>query len=214
MAKDVERVRQHVRGIRRCRWPPAAHPGRQDGPGRPRPRPEGDRLGVRRPGLRRRHRAAVRHARRGGAAGGGERRAHHRRVVAGRRAPDAGARLNAALRKEGRDDIMIVVGGVIPPSDYDILFKEGPRLCSGRAPIFPWRRPTCSTSSTCRWATGRRWRRSRSGTLTTALSSSGLSRGSSPTHTRSEQFDAWIPGTRPGMTGWCLNAGLRKSVSR
>ncbi len=26
--------------------------------------------------------------------------------------------LKAALKKEGRDDIMIVVGGVIPPQDY------------------------------------------------------------------------------------------------
>ena len=34
----------HVRGVCRCRRPAAAHPGRQDGPGRPRPRPEGDRL--------------------------------------------------------------------------------------------------------------------------------------------------------------------------
>ena len=51
------------RGVRGERRPPAAHPGRQDRPGRPRPRPEGDRLGVRGPGLRRRHRAAVRDAR-------------------------------------------------------------------------------------------------------------------------------------------------------
>ena len=34
-----------------------AHPGRQDGPGRPRPRPEGHRQRVRRHGLRRRRRA-------------------------------------------------------------------------------------------------------------------------------------------------------------
>ena len=33
----------HVRGVRRQRRPPPAHPGRQDGPGRPRPRAEGDR---------------------------------------------------------------------------------------------------------------------------------------------------------------------------
>ena len=81
----------HVRGVRRQRRPAAAHPGRQDGPGRPRPRPEGDRLGLCRPRLRRRHRPAVRHARRGRAPGGGERRAHPRRVVAGGRPPDPGA---------------------------------------------------------------------------------------------------------------------------
>ena len=40
------------RGVREGRGTPAAHPGRQDGPGRPRPRPEGDLDGVRRPRLR------------------------------------------------------------------------------------------------------------------------------------------------------------------
>ena len=39
--------------------------------------------------------------------------------------------LKAALAKEGRDDIMIVVGGVVPPQDYDALKK------AGAAAIFP-----------------------------------------------------------------------------
>ncbi len=30
-----------------------------------------------------------------------------------------------ALRKIGRDDILVVVGGVIPPADYDFLFQKG-----------------------------------------------------------------------------------------
>ena len=33
--------------------------------------------------------------------------------------------LKAALVKEGRDDIMIVVGGVVPPQDYDALKRAG-----------------------------------------------------------------------------------------
>lgn len=33
--------------------------------------------------------------------------------------------LKEALAKEGREDIMIVVGGVIPPEDYDPLLKAG-----------------------------------------------------------------------------------------
>jgi len=33
--------------------------------------------------------------------------------------------LKAALVKHGRDDIMIVVGGVVPPQDYDALKKAG-----------------------------------------------------------------------------------------
>ncbi|HET9415755.1 MAG TPA: methylmalonyl-CoA mutase [Pseudolabrys sp.] len=33
--------------------------------------------------------------------------------------------LKAELKKQGRDDIMIVVGGVVPPQDYDTLMKAG-----------------------------------------------------------------------------------------
>jgi methylmalonyl-CoA mutase len=39
--------------------------------------------------------------------------------------------LKAALAKEGRDDIMIVVGGVVPPQDYEELKR------AGAAAIFP-----------------------------------------------------------------------------
>jgi methylmalonyl-CoA mutase len=39
--------------------------------------------------------------------------------------------LKAALAKEGRDDIMIAVGGVVPPQDYDVL------KASGAEAIFP-----------------------------------------------------------------------------
>jgi methylmalonyl-CoA mutase len=31
----------------------------------------------------------------------------------------------AELKKLGREDIMVVVGGVIPPQDYDFLYKQG-----------------------------------------------------------------------------------------
>jgi methylmalonyl-CoA mutase len=33
--------------------------------------------------------------------------------------------LKAELKKQGREDIMIVVGGVVPPQDYDALMKAG-----------------------------------------------------------------------------------------
>jgi methylmalonyl-CoA mutase len=39
--------------------------------------------------------------------------------------------LKAELKKLGRDDIMVVVGGVIPPQDFDALTK------AGAAAIFP-----------------------------------------------------------------------------
>ncbi|HOK52274.1 MAG TPA: methylmalonyl-CoA mutase, partial [Bacteroidales bacterium] len=29
------------------------------------------------------------------------------------------------LKKLGREDIMVIVGGVIPPQDYDFLYKAG-----------------------------------------------------------------------------------------
>ncbi len=45
--------------------------------------------------------------------------------------------LKAALDKEGRGDIMIVVGGVIPPSDYDELFREGAKAVFGPGTNIP-----------------------------------------------------------------------------
>jgi methylmalonyl-CoA mutase len=33
--------------------------------------------------------------------------------------------LKAAVAREGRDDIMIVVGGVVPPQDYEELKRAG-----------------------------------------------------------------------------------------
>ena len=39
--------------------------------------------------------------------------------------------LRRALADQGREDIMIVVGGVIPPQDYDELYE------AGAAAIFP-----------------------------------------------------------------------------
>ena len=89
---DARRARAEAgRRVRGERRPPAAHPGRQDRPGRPRPRAEGDRLRLRRSRLRRRHRPAVRDAGRSRAPGGRERRAHPRHLLARRRAPHAGA---------------------------------------------------------------------------------------------------------------------------
>jgi methylmalonyl-CoA mutase len=45
--------------------------------------------------------------------------------------------LMAALEKEGRPDIMIVVGGVIPPSDYDALFQAGAKAIFGPGTNIP-----------------------------------------------------------------------------
>jgi methylmalonyl-CoA mutase len=39
--------------------------------------------------------------------------------------------LRAALEKEGRGDIMVVVGGVIPPADYPALFAAGAKAVFG-----------------------------------------------------------------------------------
>jgi methylmalonyl-CoA mutase len=45
--------------------------------------------------------------------------------------------LKNALDKEGRGDIMIVVGGVIPPSDYDELFRSGAKAVFGPGTNIP-----------------------------------------------------------------------------
>jgi methylmalonyl-CoA mutase len=39
--------------------------------------------------------------------------------------------LKAALEKEGRPDIMIVVGGVIPPADYPEVYAAGAKAIFG-----------------------------------------------------------------------------------
>jgi methylmalonyl-CoA mutase len=33
--------------------------------------------------------------------------------------------VKAALKKQGREDIMIIIGGVVPPQDYDALYRAG-----------------------------------------------------------------------------------------
>jgi methylmalonyl-CoA mutase len=45
--------------------------------------------------------------------------------------------LKAALAKEGRDDIMIVVGGVIPPADYEALYAAGAKAVFGPGTNIP-----------------------------------------------------------------------------
>ncbi len=45
--------------------------------------------------------------------------------------------LREALAKEGREDIMIVVGGVIPPGDYDELFRAGAKAVFGPGTNIP-----------------------------------------------------------------------------
>ena len=139
------------RRVRRRGRPPAAHPGRQDGPGRTRPGPEGDRNGVRRPRLRRRRRPAVPDPRRGGAAGRRGRRARRRRELAGRRAPDPGAR---AARGTGRTR---------PVGHHDRGRRRHPaaglrgppgRRCQPRSSV-PGRSSRTPPSTCCAsWATG------------------------------------------------------------
>ena len=45
--------------------------------------------------------------------------------------------LSDELNKVGRDDIMIVVGGVIPPQDYDFLKKSGADAVFGPGTFIP-----------------------------------------------------------------------------
>ena len=45
--------------------------------------------------------------------------------------------LKAALTAQGRGDIMIVVGGVIPPADYDQVFADGAKAIFGPGTNIP-----------------------------------------------------------------------------
>ena len=56
--------------------------------------------------------------------------------------PDLVPDLKAALAKEGRDDIMIVVGGVIPPADYEALYAAGAKAVFGPGTNIPRPPPT------------------------------------------------------------------------
>mgnify|MGYP003694000231 CR=1 FL=1 len=95
--------------------PPAAHAGRQDRPGRPRPRRQGDRHRVCGPRLRRRRRHALPDARGGRAPGGRERRARGRRLDAVGRPQDARPASSCSeLAKLGAGDIVVTVGGIVP----------------------------------------------------------------------------------------------------
>ncbi|HVN20385.1 MAG TPA: hypothetical protein VMU05_16490, partial [Dongiaceae bacterium] len=41
------------------------------------------------------------------------------------------------LKKIGRDDILVVVGGVIPPQDYEFLYKAGAIGVFGPGTVIP-----------------------------------------------------------------------------
>jgi methylmalonyl-CoA mutase len=46
-------------------------------------------------------------------------------------------KLAEELNKLGRDDIMVVVGGVIPPQDYDFLYQHGAEAIFGPGTVIP-----------------------------------------------------------------------------
>ncbi len=50
--------------------------------------------------------------------------------------------LVAELKKQGAEDVVVVVGGVIPPDDYDFLYKSGVSCIFG-----PGRPPSPTTHS-------------------------------------------------------------------
>lgn len=46
-------------------------------------------------------------------------------------------KLIEALRTKGRPDIMVICGGVIPPQDYELLYKAGASLIFGPGTKIP-----------------------------------------------------------------------------
>ena len=47
------------------------------------------------------------------------------------------------LKKLGREDIMVIVGGVIPSQDYEFLYKAGAAPSSDPEPSFPMQGSNC-----------------------------------------------------------------------
>ena len=43
----------------------------------------------------------------------------------------------AELKKLGREDILVVVGGVIPPQDYEFLYRRGVAGVFGPGTVIP-----------------------------------------------------------------------------
>ena len=41
------------------------------------------------------------------------------------------------LAQQGRPDILVVIGGVIPPKDYDLLYAEGATAIFGPGTVIP-----------------------------------------------------------------------------
>ena len=41
------------------------------------------------------------------------------------------------LKKRGREDIMVIIGGVIPAQDYDFLYEHGAAAIFGPGTIIP-----------------------------------------------------------------------------
>jgi methylmalonyl-CoA mutase cobalamin-binding domain/chain len=55
--------------------------------------------------------------------------------------------LVAELKKQGAEDVVVVVGGVIPPDDYDFLYKSGVSCIFGPGrPPPPITKPSNSSS--------------------------------------------------------------------
>ncbi len=84
-----------------------------------------------RPGVRGRAGAAVPDARGKREAGGGQGRRPGRRLQPRRRPQDPGSRADRPPAHLGRADIKVVVGGVIPPQDYDMLRAAGVQAIFG-----------------------------------------------------------------------------------
>ncbi len=69
--------------------------------------------------------------------------------------------LKAELDKQGRGDIMIVVGGVVPPQDYDALKAAGAEAIFPPGTVIAEAAEACSTRSTAGSAMPRRRRNKR-----------------------------------------------------
>ncbi len=100
--ENFHRIQREIDAFAREEGRTAAHAGGEIGPGRPRPRRQGDRHRLRRYRLRRRYRAALPDAGGSGARGGRERRPYRGGVEPGGGAQDAGAGIDRSAEEGGR----------------------------------------------------------------------------------------------------------------
>ena len=136
-AEEFKKAREMVDEFEREEGRQAAHSRGEDGSGWPRSRRQGDCHGIRRHRIRRGYRSALSDSREVArfamdsdvhVVGVSSLAAGHKTLV---------PQLIEELRTLGHEDIAVVVGGVIPPQDYEFLYDAGVAGIYGPGTVIP-----------------------------------------------------------------------------